>query len=358
MGSRVGTPEVTSARSKFAKVQRLKFAKVQMLPYAALLVASVVVVVAVVVAHAVAAPGPSVPRAETLAPQLSAAPGVAHSFAVAKLPPAATHKPSAKPTKAHKVTAAPALGSAAALVASHVPLAGGEYAGSLIVDKTGSQLTAWDQTRSLCTSASWEVPDGTVSTNASGDATLETTGADGSCVAIVSPDHYSSAVIEAYIDFPALPGSNMVANWTSLWLTDTDADTWPEVGELDSVEVEPDVGVSAATYHWGSRDNVQTVSTGSYGAEALPAETSNITPGWHVVDVVWTSGFFAVYYDGRLFTSYSNSVVTGDPLQVTISSSVTPDISAIQQALGGPPVNSDSSPATIAVKYVKIWSYK
>jgi hypothetical protein len=77
-----------------------------------------------------------------------------------------------------------------------------------------------------------------------------------------------------------------------------------------------------------------------------------------VVDIVWTSGFFAVYYDGNLYASYQGSVVTGAALQVEISSSVAPDNSAVENLLGGPPINSDSSPATIAVKYVKVLSYK
>jgi len=306
MGPRVGSPNLV--RSTLAK-----FAKVQMLPYAALLVVGVVV--ALVMAHAVVATGSPVTRADTLSAEPSSAPRAVNAFAVASLPAGAA---SPKPSRTHKATASPTAGSAVR-----------------------------------------EVPDGTVSTNSDGDATLSTTGTDGSCVAIVSPNGYSSAVIEADINFPALPGnSNMIANWTSLWLTELQAGTWPQVGELDSVEAEPDVGRSAVSYHWGSSDNLQTVSTDSGGEEKLPAETSNITPGWHVVDIVWTSGFFAVYYDGNLYASYQGSVVTGAALQVEISSSVAPDNSAVENLLGGPPINSDSSPATIAVKYVKVLSYK
>jgi hypothetical protein len=84
----------------------------------------------------------------------------------------------------------------------------------------------------------------------------------------------------------------------------------------------------------------QTVSTESWREEMLPAESSNIGPGWHVVDIVWTSGFFSVYYDGHLYTSYHGSGVTGAALQVAISSAVAPDNGEIEQALGGPPINS------------------
>lgn len=346
MGPRVGIPNlVRSALSKFARVQ--------MLPYAALLVVGVVVVL--VVEHAVVVTGSPVPRADTLSAEPSSAPRAVNAFAVARLP---THAASPAPTRTHKATASPTA-SSAVRPDGNVPMGGSEYAGSLILDKSGAQLTSWNQTSDFCASDSWEVPDGTVSSNASGEATLSTTGTDGSCVAIFSPDGYSSAVIEADVNFPALPGnSNMIANWTSVWLTSQQAGTWPRVGELDSVEAEPDVGRSAVSYHWGSADNEQTVSTESWGEVMLPAESSNIGPGWHVVDIVWTSGFFAVYYDGHLYTSYRGDSVTGAALQLAISSTVAPDNSDIEKLLGGPPINSDRSPATIAVKYVKVWSYK
>jgi hypothetical protein len=76
------------------------------------------------------------------------------------------------------------------------------------------------------------------------------------------------------------------------------------------------------------------------------------------VDVVYTRGFFAVYYDGREYTSYTSAHVTGDPLNIYLTTTVTPDVSAARQQTGGPPVNSDSSPATFTVKYLRIWSYR
>jgi hypothetical protein len=76
------------------------------------------------------------------------------------------------------------------------------------------------------------------------------------------------------------------------------------------------------------------------------------------VDIVYAKGFFAVYYDGQQYSTYTSSNVTGSPLNIYITTSVTPDISSIVQQLGGPPVNSDSSPATLAVKYLRIWSFQ
>jgi hypothetical protein len=41
-----------------------------------------------------------------------------------------------------------------------------------------------------------------------------------------------------------------------------------------------------------------------------------------------------------------------------ITTAVTPDVSAVRREIGGPPVNSDSSAATVAVKYLRVWSYR
>jgi hypothetical protein len=76
------------------------------------------------------------------------------------------------------------------------------------------------------------------------------------------------------------------------------------------------------------------------------------------VDIVYAKGYFAVYYDGKQFTSYTSSNVTGDPLNIFITTSVTANNSTVQGQIGGSPVNSDSSPATYGVQYLKVWSFK
>ena len=240
------------------------------------------------------------------------------------------------------------------------PQAGGAHAGSLKLNVTGQQLSSWNATSTFCPGDSWQVPDGTVAYDSAGDVTLSTTGKPGSCVALVSKDTISSGVIEADVDFPALPGKpGTIANWTSVWLTNQD--DWPVDGELDAVEAEPATGKNAVAYHWGSSSqSAQEVSTDGFAADGdLPVQGPNLTPGWHVVDIVYTKGSFAVYYDGKQFSSGSDGAITGAPVNLIISSSVTPDTAAVEQTIGGTaPVNSDSSPATIAVKYVKVWSYK
>jgi hypothetical protein len=227
-----------------------------------------------------------------------------------------------------------------------------------MLDASGYQLTSWNQTSSFCSENFWDVPDGTVSLDPSGDAVLATTGKPGSCAGLISPRAYSSAVIEAYVYFPPLPGKpDTIADWTSLWLTNQPA--WPVDGELDAVEAEPVTGVNAAAWHWGTVESPQSISTGGVAqGGTLPADGPNLKPGWHVVDIVYTKGFFAVYYDGKKFTSLNSRTITGSPLNILITTSVTPDISQVEQTIGGRPSNSDGSPAGMAVKYVKIWSYK
>jgi hypothetical protein len=234
----------------------------------------------------------------------------------------------------------------------------GRYAGSLELNETGSQLTSWNQTSTICTSDSISQPTGTVATDSSGDATLTTTGKPGSCVGLISPQTYSSGVIEADINFPALPGKpGTIANWTTLWLTDQA--TWPVDGELDAVEAEPVNGKNAVSWHSGpNSSSVFVASTDSFNQVKLPASGPDLTPGWHLVDIVYTKGYFAVYYDGRQFTSYTSSKITGSALNILLTSSVTPQTTAAHKLIGGPEVNSSSSPATIAVKYLRVWSYK
>lgn len=237
-----------------------------------------------------------------------------------------------------------------------VPRAGADYAGSLVLNDTGAQLATWNKTSTFCSEQSWEVPNGRVTTDASGDVNLSVTGQPGSCVALTSPQAFSSGVIEAEIDFPAMPGNpDTIADWSSFWMTNQAA--WPTHGELDAAEVEPVDGVNDVTWHSGSAKDEFTAST-DFSATKLPENAPNLTPGWHTVDVVYTKGFFAVYYDGQEFTSYTSSHITGDPLNVFFTTSVAANDSTVRGELGGPPVNSDSSPTTYTVKYVKVWSFK
>jgi hypothetical protein len=235
------------------------------------------------------------------------------------------------------------------------PAAG--YAGALELSASGAQLASWDQTSSYCHQSSWTVADGTVTTDPAGGALLSTTGKPGSCVAVISPGAYSSGVVEADIDFPALPAKpGTIANWTAFWLTDQAKR--PADGELNAVEANPVTGVNAVSYHWGTKKKPRDMSTDGLARDGkIPVAGPNLTPGFHVVDIVFTKGFFAVYYDGREYASSHSSVITGAPLNVLFTSAVTPRTRAVEKGIGGKPKNSDSSPATVEVKYLNVWAY-
>ena len=178
------------------------------------------------------------------------------------------------------------------------------------------------------------VTDGSVSTDSGNDVVLTTTGKPGSCVGIVSPDAYSSDVVEVDVNLPALPGNpGTIANWSGIWLTDRT--NWPDNGELDAVETVPNNGESGVTWHWGTASSPLSISTGGAPEGTLPIDGPNITPGWHVVDIVYTKGFFAVYYDGREYTSLSSDIITGSALSILITELVAPDNSEVEQEIAG-----------------------
>lgn len=301
------------------------------------------------------------PRVFT-APDLSAmAPGLlgqgeASTFSPSALPaPIVTATADGQAPAGHKPTPHPSPAKTPA--GPLVPMGGASYAGALILNATGSQLTAWNATSSYCPQTPGFVPDGAIGTDASGNATLTTTGTAGSCAALISPGAYASNVVEADMYFPALPGQpGSIANWTGLWMTD--GATWPVDGEIDATESEPINGVDSVSWHSGTTDQPFVASTDGFFPATLPKESGNITPGWHTVDIVYTRGFFAVYYDGNQYTSYTSDNVTGSPLNIYLTMVNTPDTSYIQQRIGGAPVNSDGSSPTYAVKDVRVWSYR
>jgi len=227
--------------------------------------------------------------------------------------------------------------------ASTTPMAEGSHAGSLVLNDTGADLASW-RSSSTCTSNGYSA-DGAVTTGSGGDVLLTTTGQDDSCAALASPRAYSSAVIEAEIDLPPYPGrSDTLANWDAFWLTNPPR--WPEDGELDAVETEPPSGVNGVSWHSGTGAGTASYNV-STRARTLPVDGANLTPGWHIVDVVYTKGYFAVYYDGSLYTSFTSSNVTGDPLTIYFTTDVYPQAQ-----------NADSNPATLTVRYLKIWAYR
>jgi hypothetical protein len=239
-----------------------------------------------------------------------------------------------------------------------VPRAGGSYAGKLQWNVSGRQLTAWNVTSDYC---QYQPPgfvgNGKVTVSSSGAAVLSTTGAPSSCAALISPKSVASGVIEASVYFSSVPGKpKTIANWTGVWMTK--GSTWPKDGELDATEAEPVDGVDAVSWHSGTEASQYIASTDDFFPVKLPKKGPNVTPGWHMVDIVYTKGFFAVYYDGKNYTSFRSSHVTGSPLNIYLTTAVTPNTATVRQMLGGAPVNSVSTPKPFKIKYLRVWSYK
>jgi hypothetical protein len=236
------------------------------------------------------------------------------------------------------------------------PLAGGQHAKSLVLNDPGSKLKAWNKGSTYCTVSPDYVASAKAGTSKTGSVTLTTTGSAGSCGALISPGSYSSGVIEASIYFPPLPGKpNTIANWTGIWLA---GQTWPNDGELDATEVEPVDATNAVTYHSGTSSSLFSASTSPFAPVRLPIKAGNVKPGWNMVDIVFREGFFAIYYNGHLYTSYTSSHVVGKPMNIYVTNVNTPNTSWVVQHIGAPPINSDKSPATVQVKYLRVWSYK
>ncbi len=248
---------------------------------------------------------------------------------------------------------APGTASAAS---APTPVAGGGHAKSLILNDGGSKLAAWNKSSSYCKVSPDYKATGKVGVSKTGSVTLTTTGSAGSCGALISPGAYASGVIEASIYFPPLPGKpNTIANWVGIWGA---GQAWPNDGELDATEVEPVDGTNAVTYHSGTSSSLFSASTSPYAPVRLPKKTANVKPGWNMVDIVFRKGFFAIYYNGHLYTSYTSSHVVGKPMNIYVTNVNTPNTSWVRQHIGAAPINSAKSPATVQVKYLRVWSYK
>jgi len=254
--------------------------------------------------------------------------------------------------------ALPAVVSAgsAAAATGPAPVGGAKYAKALVLNDAGAKLATWNRTQPFCSPDPGYLANGAVRAGSGNVLSLTTSGTPGSCVALISPGTVSSGVIESRIYFPALPGHpGTIANWTGFWLS---GPNWPADGELDAAEVEPVDATNAVTWHSGTAANLFSKSTAPYFPPRLPIESPNLKPGWHTVDIVYTKGEFAVYYDGRRYTHYVSSNVTGRPLNIYFTMTDTPDNSWVESRIGGPPINSSPQAATMTVQYLRIWSFR
>jgi hypothetical protein len=130
-----------------------------------------------------------------------------------------------------------------------------------------------------------------------------------------------------YVEFKAtLPASSSgtIANWPALWLVGQE---WPEDGEIDVME-----GLS------GSADFHVHYGTGSGTQQGAAANSS---PGTHTYGVLWTTTGFTFVYDGA---------VVG-----TVTEALTSPMFLIMENSGGSYGGPTVEPATMDVRYVRVW---
>jgi hypothetical protein len=190
-----------------------------------------------------------------------------------------------------------------------------------------------------------------VSLNSSGYAELSTTGAEGNCTSIQSPQTMPTTpgyVYEADVYF-----SNF-EDWPAFWMYGSN---WPAQGEIDAVEA--NYGVNYVTWHYApcssSASNSQ-VSTNpwTYACKTtVKPFSANISPGWHIVDIAFTYSGVQVYYDGSLYVSINENVTTSgnDPMWVTFSEGSCAEPWASVCASG-----AEGVPGNVQVKYLRIFT--
>lgn len=64
-----------------------------------------------------------------------------------------------------------------------------------------------------------------------------------------------------------------------------------------------------------------------------------------------------MHYDGKGFSSLTSDDVTGDALNIYLTTSVTPNIDSIQQQLGRSSGEFLAFTRDLGVKHVEVWSY-
>ncbi len=144
--------------------------------------------------------------------------------------------------------------------------------------------------------------------------------------------------IEWSVDSVAVDGA--IANWPSVWMEGVD-DTWPTEGEIDIWE-----GLSGQAgwhTHWGATHGVDETAGGGF-------EPLGDYVGQHIYGALWTTTEVVWVYDGvvvgsRVFTAGAETTAMAFQKMLTAENSI-----AIT-----PPGTYSSTPATITVRYCRVW---
>jgi hypothetical protein len=248
------------------------------------------------------------------------------------------------------VTAAAAPAASAKVVPYPHGLASGHPLVQAITPKTMTSA-AWKTTTGDAPGGCPANPSA-VSLNASGFAELTTTGAANNCSWIESPTAMPTKagyVYEADVYF-----SNY-KDWPGFWMI---GNSWPNQGELDAAE--PNFGVNYVTWHQATCSSSRSDSEVSTNPWAYDCKTTikptgkNIAPGWHIIDVAWSTNGLQIYYDGQLYVSIHESVTTGktaDPMHFVFSEG-----SCVNGANNECVAGGEGTAGNVQVKYVRVFS--
>lgn len=190
-----------------------------------------------------------------------------------------------------------------------------------------------------------------VSLNSSGYAELDTTGAADNCTSIQSPQTMPTGpgyVYEADVYFSTFQ------DWPAFWMY---GNSWPAQGEIDAVEA--NYGVNYVSWHYAlcsrsASDSEISTNPWTYTCKTTVKPVgANITAGWHIVDIAFTSTGVQVYYDGSLYVTINESVTTkgNDPMWVTFSEGSCAGQSGSECAAG-----AEGVAGNVQVKYVRVFS--
>jgi hypothetical protein len=137
---------------------------------------------------------------------------------------------------------------------------------------------------------------------------------------------YTYGVLEARLYLPGQHG--LIVNWPGVWTT---SQTWPVGGEDDIVE-----GLGGhACYHF--HNALPSTGGGPGGCDMV------LKPGWHTFASDWQPGSVSYYYDGKLIGRLTKGITDS------------PQYIVIQNTTGDEDWNSPTQPASMLVRYVRVW---
>jgi hypothetical protein len=180
----------------------------------------------------------------------------------------------------------------------------------------------------------------------------------------------SGDVVEARIWLPSLSSSGTFAgdtypagtliDWASMWTDGANStngsENWPADTEVDAVETQ--YGTNYTSVHYGSvaktggsTGDWTTEPKGWEAAGAIYATPSgaNVSGGWNIVDIEFTSTVANIYFNGSLFVTIPSNVLSHKPAYLNFG-------------ISGPNGYDSNYPkwpagaSSEAVQYVKVFS--